>query len=209
MSSFLSFLGRVIALAVLAWLASTAQTGEEWFRSRDAHQGVVIAARPVPDTPEAEEIFGKNAAAPRAGFLPVELLIVNERAEPVRVALDRIQVAQEGETFEQIEIEEIALALHPLPKSKQPVGSTRVPKKIPKDKNRTQREEAEAGLRSRQLRLEVIPPGGQARGYLYFDLRGSSIRLSEAFVYVPEVVVEESGEKLFFFEVSLKEYARP
>ena len=205
MSPFPSFLARVIALALLAWLVSNAQTGDEWFRSRDAHQGVSIAARPVPDTPEAEEIFGKNAAAPRAGFLPVELLIVNERAEPVRVTLDRIQVAQEEETFEQIEIEEIALALHPLPKSKEPVGSTRVPKKIPKDKNRTQREEAEAGLRSRQLRLERIPPGGQARGYLYFDLRGSSIRMSSAFVYVPEVVVEESGEKLFFFEVSLKE----
>ncbi|MGH9789230.1 MAG: hypothetical protein ACRD4U_11070 [Candidatus Acidiferrales bacterium] len=190
-------------------LASTAQTGQEWFRSRDEHQGVVIAARPVPDTPEAEEIFGKNAAAPRAGFLPVELLIVNQRAEPVRVALDRIQVVQEGETFEQIEIEEIALALHPLPKSKEPVGSTRVPTKIPKDKNRTQREEAEAGLRSRQLRLELIPPGGQARGYLYFDLRGSSLQLSSAFVYVPEVVVEESGEKLFYFEISLKPYARP
>ena len=208
MSPFPSFLARVIALALLAWLVSNAQTGDEWFRSRDAHQGVSIAARPVPDTPEAEEIFGKNAAAPRAGFLPVELLIVNERAEPVRVTLDRIQVAQEEETFEQIEIEEIALALHPLPKSKEPVGSTRVPKKIPKDKNRTQREEAEAGLRSRQLRLELIPPGGQARGYLYFDLRGSSIRMSSAFVYVPEVVVEESGEKLFFFEVSLKEYAK-
>ncbi len=189
-------------------VALPAQDADTWFKSRDRHQGVSIAARPVPDTAEAEEIFGKNAAAPRAGFLPVDLLIVNERAEPVRVALDRIQVSQAGETFEQIEIEEMALALHPLPKSKQPVGSTRVPKKIPKDKNRTQREEAEAGLRSRQLRLELIPPGGQARGYLYFDLRGSSIRLSEAIVYVPEVVVEESGEKLFFFEVSLAPYAR-
>lgn len=204
-----SFIGRAGAAALWACLALSGQDSESWFKSRDAHQGVAIAARPVPDTPEAEEIFGKNAAAPRAGFLPVELLIVNERAEPVRVALGRIQVVQEGETFEQIEIEEIALALHPLPKKKEPVGSTRIPKKIPKDKNRTKREEAEAGLRSRQLRLELIPPGGQARGYLYFDLRGSSVRLSEAFVYVPEVEVEPSGEKLFFFEVSLKEYARP
>jgi hypothetical protein len=200
-----SWIGAVI---LLASLGSASQTADREFKSRDAHQGVVIAARPVPDTPEAEEIFGKNAAAPRAGFLPVELLIVNEREEPVRVALERIQLAQEGETFEQIEIEEIALALHPLPKSKEPVGSTKIPKKIPKDKNRTKREEAEAGLRSRQLRLERIPPGGQARGYLYFDLRGSSIRLSEAIVYVPDVEGEPSGEKLFFFEVSLKEYAR-
>ncbi|MCI0403027.1 MAG: hypothetical protein L0212_05835 [Acidobacteria bacterium] len=170
---------------------------------------MTIAARPVPDTPEAEEIFGVNAAAPRAGFLPVELLIVNQRAEPIRVDLGRIRVVQPGEEFDQLAIEEIALALHPLPKSKEPVGSTRIPKKIPKDKNRTKREEGEAGLRSRQLRLERIPAGGQARGYLYFDLRGSSIRLSEAFVYVPDVEVEPSGEKLFFFEVSLKEYAKP
>ena len=205
----LSCLATAAVLAASVWLISTAQDAGQWFRSRDAHQGVVIAARPVPDTPEAEEIFGKNAAAPRAGFLPVELLIVNERAEPIRVDLERIRVVQESEQFDQIEIEEIALALHPLPKKKEPVGSTRIPKKIPKDKNRTKREEAEAGLRSRQLRLERIPPGGQARGYLYFDLRGSSIQMSSAFVYVPEVVVEESGEKLFYFEVSLEPYARP
>jgi hypothetical protein len=207
-SLFVSF-GRTSTLILLAALAPATQTTEEEFKSRDEHQGVVVAARPVPDTPEAEEIFGKNAAAPRAGFLPVELLIVNKRAEAIRVDLDRIRVAQEGEEFDQVAIEEIALALHPLPKSKQPVGSTKIPKKIPKDRNRTKREEAEAGLRSRQLRLERIPPGGQARGYLYFDLRGSSIRLSEAFVYVPDVEVEPSGEKLFFFEVSLKPYVKP
>jgi hypothetical protein len=199
----------IVVPILLASLASVSQTASEEFKSRDAHQGVSIAARPVPDTAEAEELFGVNAAAPRAGFLPVELLIVNERAELIRLDLERIQVAQEGETFDQVAIEEIALALHPLPESKKPVDSTKIPKKIPKDKNRTKREEAEAGLRSRQLRLVRIPPGGQARGYLYFDLRGSSIRLSEAIVYVPEVEVEPSGEKLFFFEVSLRPYARP
>jgi hypothetical protein len=209
MNSLFSAPSRIVTLVLLAALVAASQTAVEGFKSRDAHQGVSIAARPVPDTAEAKELFGVNAAAPRAGFLPVELLIVNERAESIRVDLERIQVAQEGETFDQVAIEEMALALHPLPKSKEPVDSTKIPKKIPKDKNRTKREEAEAGLRSRQLRLERIPPGGQARGYLYFDLRGSSIRLSEAIVYVPDVEVEPSGEKLFFFEVSLRPYARP
>ncbi len=204
-------LGMVAAAAFV--LAAQSVDIPESFRARDAHEGVTIAARPIPDTPEAEEVFGKTAAPVRAGFLPVELLILNQRGEPVRVELGRIVVVQDGQKFEQIELEEIARALYPLPKPKDKPSASpeRIPSRLPKnkDKDLTKREEAAATLRSRQLRAATVNPGGQARGFLYFDLRRGSLDLDTAMVYVPEVAVAPGGQALFYFEISLKEYARP
>lgn len=190
----------------------------EGFRAHDSHEGVVVAALPVLDAPEAEEIFGSVAAPIRVGVLPVELLILNQRAEDIRVRLDEIKVLSDGRQFQQVTPETVALALYPPPDSKEPtVGRTgpRLPipwprgPKNPKDKKRAEREEAVAALRSRQLRSQLVAAGGQARGYLYFDLEGESLYLSEASVYVPDLELAETEQALFFFEVSLKPYARP
>jgi hypothetical protein len=179
------------------------------FPAQDSHQQVTIAAIPVPDTAAAEKIFGPKAAPTRAGFLPVELVITNDRAEAVRVDLERIKVLSDGDQYEQADAVTMAWRLYPPPKPKKPIDPTRLPSpsSIPKDKNRGAREEAEASLRSRQLRASVIPPGATARGYLYFNLRGGSIDLARSSVYIPEVTVVPTGEGLLFFEISLKPYA--
>lgn len=197
-----------MALVVFG-LALAAGDIPESFRAREAHEGVTIAVRPIPDAPEAEEVFGKTAAPVRAGFLPVELVVLNRREEPIRVELSRIVVLEDERRFEQVELSEIALALYPLPKPKDKPKKTGmgVPEP-PKDKDLTKREEAEATLRSRQLRAATVNPGGQARGFLYFDLRQASLDLERAIVYVPEVTVAPSGQALFYFEISLKDYAK-
>ena len=213
---------QVVLCLTLAAVALAAQeppvsSEAQGFLARDSHQGVTIAARPIPDTPEAEKIFGKNAAPTRGGFLPIELLILNERDEPIAVSLERAEVNSDDERFEQADPEAVALALHPLPESVQPKGGTgpRLPvpwpqgPKVPKDKKRAAREEAEVALRSRQLRATRIAAQGRARGFLYFDLRGASIDLRQAVVYIPEVEGVTSGEGLLFFEISLKAYAQP
>lgn len=204
-------------LAAVALAAQEPAVEAEAFLARDSHQGVTIAARPIPDTPEAEKVFGENAAPTRAGFLPVELLILNQRDEPIAVNLERIEIFSNGERFEQADPERVALALYPRPESVEPKVGTgpRLPvpwpqgPKVPKDKKRAQREEAEAALRSRQLRATRVAPEGRARGFLYFDLRGAAIDLTQATVYLPEVDAVTSGEGLLFFEISLKPYARP
>ncbi|MFQ5723367.1 MAG: hypothetical protein ACE5G6_02655 [Terriglobia bacterium] len=212
MKNHLTYGGRQAVLCVLA--TALALAAQEWplgidpdkFPARDSHEGVILAARPIPDTPEAEKIFGETAAPTRAGFLPVELVIVNEREDHIRVNLQRIQVVTDEEKFEQVEPEEIAWGLYP-PPTRQPTDSSRLPRRLPRDKNRYKREEAQAALRSHQLRAAVVPPGTSARGYLYFDLRGGSIHLKEAWVYVPEVKVVPTDQPLFFFEISLELYA--
>lgn len=202
--------GTILSLAFVV-LGVPIEAGDipESFRAREAHEGVTIAARPIPDAPEAEEVFGKTAAPVRAGFLPVELIILNRRDEPIRVELSRIVVLEDERKFEQVELEEIALALYPLPKPKDKPKTTGmgVPKP-PKDKDLTKREEAAATLRSRQLRAAAVNPGGQARGFLYFDLRRASLAVTKSVVYVPEVAVVPSGQALFYFEISLRAYAK-
>ncbi len=199
-------------LVLLLGLGAEPAQIPESFRAREAHEGVTIAARPIPDAPEAEEIFGKTAAPVRAGFLPVELIILNRRDEPIRVGLSRVVVLEDERRFEQVELEEIALALYPLPKLKDKPSASpeRIPTRMPKnkDKDLTKREEAAATLRSRQLRAATVNPGGQARGFLYFDLRRSSLALGKSIVYVPEVAVVPGGQALFYFEISLKDYAK-
>lgn len=202
----MKLLGSVSWVALALALAAQQPPSIENYPAREAHEQVTLAARPVPDTPEAEALFGKNAAPTRGGFLPVELVIVNERSEPVRLNLERIAVVTDAGKFEQAAPAEIAWALYPPPPSKKPKAG-HLPRPV-EDKNRTKREEAEAGLRSRQLRAAVVASGGQARGYLYFDLRGAELDLTQARVYVPEVVTLPDEQPLLFFEISLKPYAR-
>lgn len=177
------------------------------FLAREAHEGVTMAARPLRELTEAERLFGPNAAPLRAGVLPIELLLINERAEPVRIALGRIQLVTDEEKFESARPEEIARALYPPPKNPEP-DPRRLSVRAPKDKDRTRREEAEAALRSRQLRAAVIGPGSRARGFLYFDLRAVSLELERTRVYVPQVTTLPDEQPLFFFEISLEPYAR-
>lgn len=181
----------------------------ERFPARDSHQGVTIAARPVADTPEAEAIFGKNAAPTRAGVLPVELIVANERPQAVRVALERIVIVTDNAKFEQVSPEEIAWALYPPPKTKRPIDSTRLPSRLPRDKKRLRREEAEAALRRAALRAAVVPAGGAARGFRYFALGEKPLNLAVSRVYIPEVERVPTGERLLYFEISLKPYAEP
>ncbi len=206
----------VLVLALAAPLAGAAQDNStrpdpSKFPAYASYQGVTIAAVPIPDTPAAERIFGPRAAPTRAGFLPVEVIIFNQRSEIIRVKVGRIKIIGFDNQFEQVDPQAVAEGLYPRPEvdrpkpSRLPVPWPRKPK-VKKDKKRAQREEAEAALRSRQLRTALVAPGGYARGYLYFDLRGKSIDLAGSSLYVPGVEEEATGEQLLFFEISLKPY---
>ena len=206
----------VLVLALAALLAGAAQDNSarpdpSKFPARASYQGVTIAAVPIPDTPAAERIFGPRAAPTRAGFLPVEVIIFNQRSEIIQVNVGRIKIIGFDNQFEQVDPQAVAEGLYPRPEVDRPKPS-RLPTpwprkpKVKKDKKRAQREEAEAALRSRQLRAALVAPGGYARGYLYFDLRGKSIDLAGSSLYVPRVEEETTSERLLFFEISLKPY---
>ena len=191
------------------------------FPAQESHQGVTIAVVPILDTPDAEKIFGPVAAPARGGFLAVEFIVSNHREETIKMALKGIVIYSDEDRFELIDVKTVALGLYPRPKKE--VEDPTKPKrrlplpiplppwgnKQPKDKKKKVREEAEAALRSRQLRSAQVAPGGFARGYLYFDLRRASIDVEQAVVHIPNVRETGSGKNLLFFDISLKPYALP
>ena len=189
------------------------------YPANTAQHGVTIAVRPIFDTPEAEKIFGEGAAPTSAGFLPVEIVVWNERVNTVEIDLESVIIYSSEGRFEQVTPEFVALNLYPPPRRKikdptqkrptpnpLPVPLPRRSKKRSKDKHSQDRERAEAELSSRWLRFGQAAPGGALRGYLYFDLRGSSIDPAEAAVMISDVRDKSTGERLMFSEISLRPY---
>ena len=191
------------------------------FPAQESHQGVTIAVVPLLDTPDAEKVFGLVAAPARGGFLAVEFIVANQREETIEMALGGIVIYSDEDRFELVDAKTVAFGLYPRPK-KEVVDPTKPKRRLPlpiplpprgnkqpKDKKKKVREEAEAALRSRQLRSAQVAPGGFARGYLYFDLRRASIDVEQAVVHIPNVRETGSGKNLLFFDISLKPYALP
>jgi len=204
----------LLALLAIAGLAQETPPEEARFTSRDAHQGVTIAARPLAETAAAEEFFGKESAPVRGGLLAVEILVVNNRAGEIALNVDRIALLRNGDKFVQLRPEEAALMMYPLPEGDPPKMGPRplpLPRRPggPRDKKRAEREEAEASLASRRFRTRFIPPGGRARGFLYFSLGEVETDLAGMQLYVPEVDDTGTGEGLLFFEIALAPADKP
>ena len=204
----------LLLLLAIAVMAQEAPPEEARFTARDAHQGVTIAARPLTDAAEAETLFGKEAAPVRGGLLAVELLVVNNRGEAIAINIDRIVLLRDGDKFEPLQPAAAALLLFPLPEPRAPaLGPQPLPlprrSPVPKDKKRADREEAEASLASRRFRTRSLPPGGQARGFLYFDLGEVGTDLTGMQLYIPEVDDAATGEGLLFFEITLPPARQP
>ncbi|MFQ5817669.1 MAG: hypothetical protein ACE5H2_06920 [Terriglobia bacterium] len=180
-----------------------AQLDPAEYAARDAHEGVTLAAKLYLQAAELKARFGTHPLL-AAGIVAVEILIVNERAESVRVAWARAVLLSGEEKFEQIEPERIAWQLYPPPKIRSKRPWPEQSKRLPRDKQRTAREGLEAALRSQRMRLAVIPAGGRARGFLYFDPGTLPLELARARLYLPEVVRLPGEEPLLFFEVELK-----
>jgi len=177
------------------------------YLAADSHEEVTLAAKPYVLAAELEVVFGKHNLA-GAGVVPVEILIINTRAEPIRVAWERALLLSGEDKFELIEPEAIAWRLYPPPKPRSPRTWPERPDKFPPDTKRAARESAEAALRSQHLRLSVIPAGGRARGFLYFDRGQQPLPLAQTRLYLPEVVSLPSEQPLFYFEVDLSPYTK-
>lgn len=202
-------LALLVALLCAAQEPPPARLDPAAYAARDAHEGVTLAAKPYLAEAEVEPRFGAYRLL-AAGIVPIEVLLVNARAEPIRVAWERAVLLSGEEKFEQIEPERAAASLYPPPKAKsgRPWPEKRG-KSPPPDKNRPARETLEAALRSQAIRAQVVPAGGRVRGFLYFFRGQQPLVLPQARLYVPEVVRLPGEEPLLFFEVEFKAYREP
>ena len=212
-------LASLAAIPLLGVQGSGSKPEPADYPANTTQHDVTIAVKPIFDTPAAEEIFGKDAAPTPAGFLPVEIVVWNNRVNAIEIEVDSVIIYSSEGRFEQVDPEFVALNLYPPPRRKieDPTQKTPTPNPLPiplprrskkrsKDKKRQKRELAEAELRRRWLRFGQAASGGTLRGYLYFDLRKASIDPAEAVVMISSVRDKGTGERLPFSEISLRPY---
>jgi hypothetical protein len=175
----------------------------------DSHEGMTIAAEPLTHADQYKSAFPKKNPY-TSGVLAIRVMFRNETADSIRVNINRIRLSlvledesrQELPTLTSGDVADVVFSS----KVKDPSKRTRLPFPLPSstkvghDKNwmELQKSAEEAGFRD-----GVIAPHGTAQGLLYFDMQGQFDLLSNARLYIPELVALERNHGLLFFDIDL------
>lgn len=179
--------------------------------SLDAHDGLTVAADPWLSAERYKQTFPKKSPY-AAGILAIKVTFRNDSNDSIRIGLERIRL---NLTFDEnnrqdlpaLSSEQLADAvLHPRVKA----SKSRLPIPLPsssggRDKGwqQYQRLAEDAGLHA-----NVIAPRSSADGLLYFDLQGQFELLSNAHLYIPDLLALEKNQNLMFFDIDLSRPAR-
>ena len=175
----------------------------------DSHEGMTIAAEPWTNVDQYKQAFPKKNPY-SSGVLAIRVMFRNETADSIRVNLSRIRLSVEidegnRQDLPSLTSEEVADVVF-RSKTKDPSRRTRLPLPLPSstkvghDKKWTElaRQAEEAGFRA-----GVVAPRSTSEGLLYFDLQGQYDLLSNARLYVPELIALEKNRGLLFFDIDL------
>jgi len=175
--------------------------------SLDSHEGLTIAADPWLSAERYKQAFAKKSPY-TSGILAVKMTIRNDSGESIKLGIDRIRLNLTlDETNRQdlppLTSEQLADAvLHPHPKT-----SSRFPVPIPvpssgggRDKNWQQYQKL---AEDAALRAGVVAPHSTVEGLLYFDLQGQFEMLSNARLYIPDLLALEKNQALMYFDIDL------
>jgi len=175
--------------------------------SLDSHEGLTIAADPWLSAERYKSAFPKKSPY-TAGVLAVKVTVRNDSADSVKVGLERIRLNltfDEGNRQElpALTSEQLADAvLHPRVKSP---SKSRLPIPLPSssgghDKNWDQYQKLaeDAGLHA-----GVVAPHSTVEGLLYFDLQNQFDLLSNARLYIPDLIALEKNQALMYFDIDL------
>ncbi len=175
--------------------------------SLDAHDGLTIAADPWLSAERYKSTFPKKSPY-AAGILAIKMNFRNDSDESIKIGIDRIRL---NLTFDENNRQDLpALSselladavLHPKVKG---TSKPRLPIPLPsspggRDKHwqEYQKLAEEAGLHA-----SVIAPHSSVEGLLYFDLQGQFDLLSNARLYVPDLLSLEKNRPLMYFDLDL------
>jgi hypothetical protein len=175
----------------------------------DSHEGMTVAAEPLTAAEQYKPAFPKKNPY-SSGVIAIRVMFRNETPDSIRVNISRIRLSlqledanrQELQTLTSDDVADIVFASKP----KDPSKKTRLPFPLPsttkvgRDKNWVElsKQAEDAGFRD-----GVIAPHSTAQGLLYFDLQGQLDLLSDAHLYIPELVALEKNRGLLFFDIDL------
>jgi hypothetical protein len=218
----LRFVSLLVALGVSSWVAcaqsnppatpappAKAPTG---MLPHDRHDGLTIQVDPYLEPARAKEKFGK-ANPLEAGILPLEVIMLNDTGQPIRVKLDAIQLEvrlRNGsrQDIDWLSAEETAvLIVHPNGNPSSP-GQRRLPVPLGIPVGDKKAEKIAAALRPFTLDADIVPPMGNIQGFLFFNLGRDMELASKSSLYVPDLVIVPSNKVMIFFDVPLSAAAQ-
>jgi hypothetical protein len=200
-------------LLVLGAALATAQQGTSQqpsslkTSSLESHEGLTITARAWTDPALYKEKFHKKSPY-AAGIVALQVAFRNDSDDSMKINLERMRLniaisEEEKQALQPLSSEQAAdVITNPGVKN---VTSRRLPIPIggPKFGRDKKWKDVEEEMRNAGLQASVVAPHTTAQGLIYFDLRSQFDLLSNAHLYVPEVIAIEKNRGLLYFEIEL------
>ncbi len=197
------FLGIVFVLA--STLSIAAYKARPWtIRARETYaanltsEGVTIAVEPLFTDALAGQVFDKNDIVTR-GIMPLAIVIFNDNDFPISIDGETVSLIQDTEHYHTLPVNEVVHHLfqkgmnwNPLPRRQTSEGLN---------------QEALADFDRKAMNNKNVEPHSKGGGFLFLRMTGvRDLRdyLANSRVYLPEVIRQDTGAKMIFFEIDLK-----
>ena len=175
----------------------------------ESHEGMTISALPWTNPALYKEKFHKKSPY-AAGIVALQVVFRNDSDDSLKVNLERIRLnltlsEEDHQALDALTSEQAAdVILRPAAKN---LGRSRFPipiggPKVGRDKKWV---ELEQELREAGVRASIVAPHSSVQGLLYFDLQSQFDLLSNARLYVPDIVALEKNHGLMYFEIDLSQ----
>ena len=165
-------------------------------------EGVTIAVEPLFRDDLAAQVFDKDDMVTR-GIMPMAIIIFNDNNFPVRVEASQIEIIGADEHIHTLPPGEVVSRI--FKKGKKNVW---IPQPIPRGPiGDGLNADALSDFDHKFLGSKSVAPHDKAGGFLYIhppstqDVPGF---LSGSRVYIPDIIREDTGTRMIFFEIDLK-----
>jgi hypothetical protein len=203
------FLAIFLAVRLVAGQATAQQQPPLKTSALESHEGLTISALSWTNPALYKEKFHKKSPY-AAGIVAVQVVFRNDSDDSMKVNLERIRLnvtlsEDDHQAVDALSSEQAAdVILRPSLKN---LGRSRFPipiggPKVGRDKKWV---EMEQELREAGVRASIVAPHSSVQGLLYFDLQSQFDLLSNARLYVPDIVALEKNHGLMFFEIDLSQ----
>jgi len=175
----------------------------------ESHEGLTISALPWSNPAQYKEKFHRKSPY-AAGIVALQVTFRNDSDDSLKVSLERIRLnvtlsEEDHQALNPLSSDQAAdVILKPATKD---LTRSRFPiplggPKVGRDKKWV---ELEQELRDAGVKASVVAPHSSVQGLLYFDLQSQFDLLSNARLYVPNIVALEKNHELLYFEIDLSQ----
>lgn len=199
----------LVMLMVVAPMVAQGPADAEKWAAREEHNGFLIAADPYGSAARSKEKFGKKHPVD-AGILPLEVYFKNNGDQAVQIEMSdiRLLLHPPGGRRQQLLMLDLDTVIERIVNKKKGGPEPSLPRlPIPRGSPQVGRSKdwmkVEEVLRPLVVEMDIIPPRGYTRGFIFFDLGGRMEMVEHAALYVPNLRRLPEGKGMLFFEVEL------